>query len=330
LRHGYFEVIKVDQLVMASVRAIKLVQIRYFVAIVEAGSFVAAARELDVAQPALSRQIIVLEQELDQKLLRRIRRGATPTAAGKRFYLHARSILDQLEVAISDVQQDSAAPSGEVRVALSVGSASLIGPKLVQRMGERFPDVIVSIVDGLGYQTGDVIESGQVSFGLVAHAEALSGARVQSVLEENLFLVTKRKGDSANMSDVAFKDIGGMDLVMPDRRVHLRRMVEEAASRSGQKLNVRYEQQSLLTILSLVRAGLGSVIIGWPAIHSMWEDGSIDARRVVEPELSRIISLAVPSSRPLSTAAKVTYDALHDLLKDEVRAGNWKGELLSG
>ncbi|MFT4727734.1 MAG: LysR family nitrogen assimilation transcriptional regulator, partial [Granulosicoccus sp.] len=103
---------------MASVSALKLVQIRYFVAIVEAGSFVAAARELDVAQPALSRQIIILEQELDKKLLRRVRRGATPTSAGKRFYAHARSILDQLELAISDVQQGSMGPSGEVRVAL--------------------------------------------------------------------------------------------------------------------------------------------------------------------------------------------------------------------
>ncbi|MFT5896290.1 MAG: LysR family nitrogen assimilation transcriptional regulator [bacterium] len=315
---------------MASVSALKLVQIRYFVAIVEAGSFVAAARELDVAQPALSRQIIILEQELDKKLLRRVRRGATPTSAGKRFYVHARSVLDQLELAISDVQQGSKAPSGEVRVALSVGSASMIGPKLVQRMGTRFPDVVVSIVDGLGYQTGDVIESAQVSFGLVAHAEALSGARVQSVLEENLFLVSKRKSDYPDISDIAFKDIVGMDLVMPDRRVHLRRMVEEAASRSGHKLTVRYEQQSLLTILSLVREGLGSVIIGWPAIHSMWVAGSIDARCIVEPELSRIISLAIPSSRPLSNAAKVTYDTLHELLREEVKEGNWKGELLSG
>jgi LysR family nitrogen assimilation transcriptional regulator len=132
------------------------------------------------------------------------------------------------------------------------------------------------------------------------------------------------------MSDIALKDIVGYDLVMPDRRVHLRRMVEEAASRAGLRLTVRYEQQSLLTILSLVRAGLGSVVIGWPAIQSMWEDGSIDARRVVEPELSRIISLAIPSSRPLSNAAKVTYDVLHELLQEEVRAGSWKGSLVSG
>lgn len=307
----------------------KLVQIRYFVAIVEAGSFVAAARELDVAQPALSRQISLLEKELESKLLRRDRKGTTPTASGKRFYAHARSILDQLELAVNDLRSGTSVTSGEVRVALSVGSAALIGPKLVQRMGTLYPDVIVSIVDGLGYQTGDVIESGRVSFGLVSHAEALRGARVQPVLEESMFLVSKRVSSKADSRDISFKDIVSLDLVMPDRLVHLRRLVEEAASRSGHALNVRYEQQSLLTILSLVRAGLGSVVIGWPAIHALWEEGAIDARRVVKPELSRIISLAVPSNRPLSDAARVTYDTLYELLCEEVENGNWKGGMVS-
>ncbi len=307
----------------------KLVQIRYFVAIVEAGSFVAAARELDVAQPALSRQMSLLESELDNQLLRRDRRGATPTASGKRFYVQVRSILDQLDNAMDEARHGADSQSGEVRVAISVGSAGLIGPKLVERMGVMFPDIIVSIVDGLGYQAGDVIESGQVSFGLVAHAESLSGARVQPVLEESLFFASKRIGAKSDTRDIAFEDVVSCDLVMPDRMVHLRRLVEEAASRSGHTLKVRYEQQSLLTILSLVRAGLGSVVIGWPAIHALWEEGCIDARKVVQPDLSRVISLAIPANRPLSNAARVTYDTLYQIVCEEVKACNWKGVLVS-
>lgn len=307
----------------------KLVQIRYFVAIVEAGSFVAAARELDVAQPALSRQISLLENELDNKLLRRERRGATPTASGKRFYVQVRSILDQLDSAVDEARHGADSLGGEVRVAISVGSAALIGPKLVRRMGELFPDIIVSIVDGFGYQAGDAIESGQVSFGLVAHAESLGGARVQPVLEESLFLVSKRSGAKCDTRDIALKEVVTCNLIMPDRMVHLRRMVEEAASRRGHTLKVRYEQQSLLTILSLVRAGLGSVVIAWPAIHALWEEGCIDARKVVRPDLSRVISLAIPANRPLSNAARVTYDTLRDIVREEVEACNWKGVLVS-
>jgi len=223
----------------------KLTQIQYFVAIVEAGSFVAAARDLDVAQPALSRQIGLLEKEIENKLLRRDRKGATPTSAGKRFYVHARAILDQVDIAISDARHDKGGISGEVRVALSVGSAALIGPKLVQRVGALHPGVVVSIVDGLSYQTGDVIESGQVSFGLVAHAEALRAAKVQPVLEESLFLVSKRAGNKHDMRDIPLKDVVPINLVMPNRLVHLRQLVEDAANRCGHTLRVRYEPISV-------------------------------------------------------------------------------------
>ncbi len=307
----------------------KLVQLHYFVAIVETGSFVAAARELDVAQPALSRQISLMEDKLGSKLLRRGRKGAVPTASGKLFYTHARSILDHLEHAIAEVGTGVDSPSGEVRVALSVGTAALIGPKLVQRMASHYPEVLVSIVDGLSHQTGDTIESGQVNFGIVTGAELLVGATSQAVLTENLYLVSKRRGKKPASKTVTLKDVANCELVMPGRMVHLRRYVEDAAHRNGLKLNVRYEQQSLLTILSLVRAGVGSVVIGWPAIHSLWEMGEVDAHQIVSPKLSRVISLAVPSHRPLSPAAKVTYDTLHHLLIEEVNTGNWKGQVLA-
>ncbi len=307
----------------------KLVQLEYFAAIVETGSFVAAARELDVAQPALSRQIGLLETELGNAVLRRGRKGATPTTSGKLFYAHARSILDHLEHATTEARTGLDSPSGEVRVALSVGTAALIGPKLVQRMSAQYHEVKVSIVDGLSHQTGDTIESGRANLGIVTGADLLVGATTQAVLEEHLYLVSKRKACKPQSSTVTLKEVAASELVMPGRVVHLRRYMEDMANRYGHKLNVRYEQQSLLTILSLVRAGVGSVVIGWPAIQSLWESGDIDAHRIVEPQLSRIVSLAVPNNRPLSLAAKATYDTLHDLLVEEVTAGNWKGRVLN-
>ena len=307
----------------------KLVQLHYFVAIVETGSFVGAARELDVAQPALSRQISQMEDELGNKLLHRGRKGATPTASGKLFYTHARSILDHLEHAVTEVRTGVDRPSGDVRVALSVGTAALIGPKLVQRMENTYPEVVVSIVDGLSHQTGETIESGQVNLGIVTGAEILDGATTQPVLAENLYLVSKRAGKRPASNTVTLSDVATCDLVMPGRSVHLRRYLEEMASRNQLTLKIRYEQQSLLTILSLVRAGVGSVVIGWPAIQSLWESGDIDAHRIIEPELSRIVSLAVPNHRPLSPAAKVTYNTLNNLLIEEVVTGNWKGKVLT-
>src|SRR6188768_2216216 len=74
-----------------------LKQLEYFVRVAELGSFTRAAIELDVAQPALSRQVRLLEVELRQNLLVRNGRGAVPTEAGKLLLDHSRGILHQVE-----------------------------------------------------------------------------------------------------------------------------------------------------------------------------------------------------------------------------------------
>lgn len=74
-------------------------RLKYFVKIVDIGSLTQAAEVLHIAQPALSQQVATLENELDQQLLIRTKRGVTPTEAGKILYAHARTILRQCEQA---------------------------------------------------------------------------------------------------------------------------------------------------------------------------------------------------------------------------------------
>ncbi len=306
----------------------KLIQLRYFVSIVETGGFIAASRELSVAQPALSRQISELEAELDRQLLNRGRQGVSMTNAGRRFYEHARSILEQVEIARSETRNDSGSAIGNVRVALQVGAAGLIGPKLVQRMAADYPDVLITIVDGLGYQSGKAIETGNVDLGVVPNAESLTGAVFEPILDEHLFCVLPPQGSDRDTSDIPLRHVERLNLVMPSRTVHVRRHVENVVARTGRSLNVRYEQQSMITILALVQAGVGATILGWPPIHALWQDGKLDARRIVRPEISRVISLARPANRPLSSAAQATQETLRSLLISEVKADTWKGTLI--
>lgn len=307
----------------------KLIQLRYFAGIVEAGSFTGASRQMNVAQSALSRQMRELEQRIGVQLLNRNHGGATLTDAGQRLYSRVHAILELVETAQNEARSGASGnPAGIVRVALSVGVAGLIGPKLVQRVAEIYPDIYITIVDGMGYQTGEVIENGQVDFGLVPNAERLNGIRAQPIVEEQFYLASRRQGKTADIRDISLRQVEKLPLVMPGRAVHLRHHVEAAVARSGRKLNVRYEQQSLVTILSLVSAGVCSAIINWPAVHELWAEGKLDVRRIVKPELTRIFSLAVPVARPLSGAAGATYEVLYQLLIEQVKVGNWKGRLV--
>ena len=307
----------------------KLIQLKYFASIVENGGFIAASKELNVAQPALSRQVVELEAEIGVDLLNRGPGGTTVTGAGQRFYHHTRAILDKVEIARLDARRSSGELVGEIRIAVPVGIAGLLAPKIVQKAQQLYPDITVTIEDGLGFQTGQVIDAGRVDFGIIPNVGRLQNVILQPILQENLFLFSKRQGTAPISADIPLHEIENQNLIMPNRKVHVRRSLEEAFLQIGRKLTVSYEQQSLLTIRSMVRAGVGSTVLNWPAMADVWETGDVDARRIVNPSLSRIISLAVPSMRPLTSASRAVYEIVQQTLIAEVTEGNWKGQLIA-
>ena len=104
-----------------------LMQIEYFVRVAELGSFTRASVVLDIAQPALSRQVRLLEVELRQNLLMRNGRGATPTEAGKLLLEHGRGILHQVERAREELGRVRGALAGRVAEALLAKGVYVIG-----------------------------------------------------------------------------------------------------------------------------------------------------------------------------------------------------------
>lgn len=307
----------------------KLIQLRYFASIVENGGFIAAAREVNVAQPALSRQVAELEAELGVELLNRGPGGTTVTQAGQRFYRHARTILTQIQIAGTEARQSSGDLTGEIRIAVPVGYAGFLAPKIVAQVEQSYPDLIITIVDGLGYQTGELIETGKVDFGIISDVASMANVLVEPILQENLFVFSKRRQQKPEMLDMPLVELESEKLIMPGRKVHVRRIVEEALMQIGRKLNVSYEQQSLLTIRSMVCAGVGSTVMNWPSMADIWESGSLDARNIISPSLSRTVSLGIPTLRPLTSASRTVYDIIRQILMSEVSEGRWRGQLVN-
>jgi LysR family transcriptional regulator, nitrogen assimilation regulatory protein len=303
---------------------VKFIQIKYFCGVVENGGFIAAARELNVAQPALSRQISELECEVDHQLLVRGPSGTKVTAAGRKFYVHGKKILEQINRAKADLRINETYLEGEVDIALPVGMASQLAAKIVQSVNTQHPGIAVRIEDALGYETGQAIDAGKVDFGLLANVGNLQNTIFDPVLEEFLFLFSKRGDAEPDTSDIDLADLQGIALVMPNRKVHVRRNLENTMIKIGGRLSVFYEQQSLLTIRSMVKAGIGSTVMNWPSMADLWYSGDLDARRITNPGLSRTVCLAIPSTRPLSTVAAAAYDIVRQTIAREVEAGDWR------
>jgi LysR family nitrogen assimilation transcriptional regulator len=126
-----------------------LKQLEYFVRVAEMGSFTRAALALNVAQPALSRQVRLLEVELRQNLLVRNGRGATPTEAGQVLLEHGRGILHQVERAREELGRVRTGLTGQVALGMPPSVARVLTVPLTRAFRLAMPEAKLSISEGL-------------------------------------------------------------------------------------------------------------------------------------------------------------------------------------
>jgi LysR family nitrogen assimilation transcriptional regulator len=167
-------------------------QIAYFVQVAELGSFTRASSVLRVAQPALSRQVRALEVELRQPLFDRNGRGVTLTEAGQRLLAHGRGILQQVERARLDLEDQRGAASGLLSIGLPPSIGRTLTAPLVDAFRERFPKATLTMVEGLSTYTLEWLQQGRIDCAVVYNATPAAAIELRPVLQEGLFLVSAR------------------------------------------------------------------------------------------------------------------------------------------
>ncbi|MEO7941258.1 MAG: LysR family transcriptional regulator, partial [Burkholderiaceae bacterium] len=147
-----------------------LKQIEYFVRVAELGGFTRAAAALGVAQPALSRQVRLLEVELRQSLLVRDGRGAVPTEAGRLLLAHGRGILHQVQRAREELGRLRGALAGRVAVGLPTSLARVVTVPLTRAFTQQMPEASISISEGLSSALLESLVNGRLDLVLLYNA----------------------------------------------------------------------------------------------------------------------------------------------------------------
>ena len=206
-----------------------LKQLEYFVHVAEMGSFTRAAAFLQVAQPALSRQVRTLEVELRQPLLDRNGRGVTLTEAGKRLLAHARGILQQVERARDDLEDQRGAATGRLAIALPPSVSRTLTAPLVKAFREQMPRANLSVVEGLSTYALEWLVIGRVDCAVVYNVTPSPAIDLQPLLVEPLYLVSPREGRAARVGKpITLREVAERELVILSRP-HSMRMLLEAA-----------------------------------------------------------------------------------------------------
>ena len=238
----------------------ELRQLRYFVAVAEELHFRRAAQRLHISQPPLTRQIAALEAELGCRLLERTRRRVELTAAGEAFLRQARTMLGELEVAVSTARAIGAGQAGVLRIGFVGSALSSIVPAAVQRFRRARPDVEVQLRERSTTQALRALASGELDVGLVRPPiDGDDTLLAEFVMRERTIAAIPTGHELAALRRIPLARLAAQPLVMFPRgqAPGFHDLLIGRMAATGTTPHVVQYAPEMLTIIGLVAAGIG-------------------------------------------------------------------------
>ncbi|MDR0478900.1 MAG: LysR family transcriptional regulator [Burkholderiaceae bacterium] len=294
-----------------------LKQIEYFVRIAELGSFTRASIALDIAQPALSRQVRQLEVELRQNLFVRNGRGAVPTDAGRLMLEHGRGILHQVERAREDLSRLRGTPAGTVALGLPPSLGRLLSVPLTRAFRDQpqWREARLSITDGLSLRLQEALRSGRLDLALLYGPPSSAELEGECIGNEELFAVAPR--NRVAPTDIAppipLTELARHPLVIPSRPNALRMRLERHMVDANLAPNIAMEVDGVTAILELVSEGVGLAVLPAHAVRNTAQPERFMLHRIGDGLIEQI--WMVISARRAHTPA---LKALMELLRQQV------------
>lgn len=271
-----------------------------FVSVAEKHSFSRAADELHITQPAVSKRIAALEDQLNQRLFDRIGRSITLTQAGQALLPRARKLLVDLEDTRRTLQNLSGAVQGRLVLATShhIGLHRL--PPLLRQFTQSYPQVRLDIRFQDSEEAYAGVISGELELAIVTLAPVPDPSLVVvPVWMDELCFVVGRDHPLSRLSLLELSDLTHHDAILPGALTFTRRIVEDVFAEQQLDLNVSLSTNYLETIKMMISIGLG-----WSLLPRTLLDESLHEIRLRHPPILRPLGFLYHRERSLSNAAQ--------------------------
>lgn len=306
-----------------------LAQLKTLIHVAELGSLSKASDRLHVVQPALSRQIRLLERELGVFLFERHGRGMVVTDAGREVLEHATRIMVELETIRLSVLGGKAAYKGTVVIGMTPTVAEVMTVPLVRAVKEEHPDLGLRVMSAFSGHLLDWLQRGELEVAISYNPQPSKTLRIEPIMMESLMFVSAGQVSEYTSSDpIRFSSLSDTGLVLPSPTHGLRTIVDECARQAEISLTLNVEADSLGAMIDLVENGFGSTILPLAPIFQRVRDGRLNARPLVDPTPARKLVIVHPADRPLSGPARFVKETFRKLADDLVKQGIWAGHML--
>ncbi|MGK0501524.1 LysR family transcriptional regulator [uncultured Alteromonas sp.] len=310
-------------------------QLQYFLTTVLKGSIAGAARELDIAQPAISQQLASLEREMGAQLLSRTFSGVTLTPAGDLFLTHATRLMDDINNAKSELRELVGKTAGTVKVGMLPSIGNVLSMPLIAEVKQNHPKLKLEISTGPSYSVKGWLEGRQVDIALTYEQDVDPRfMTVSPLIRENLHLVMANQATSSEYSHLAGREsipfwaLSQFPLLSPGNKDALGKLIEHYEKATGVNLqhNLAYSGQ-LMTGLRQVMQGEGVMILPTSAIFHLEESGLVSTLKIVEPEMQRLVLAATNKTSPLNEAVLKMLKVIKQVVASEQALQHWRGSL---
>ena len=279
----------------------ELQQLRYFVAVAATGKFTAAARDLHVAQPSISKQVRKLEDELGAALLERRRTGVVLTDAGAILLPWAKRMLADLDGARSEVAGLATLERGRLSVGATPSLSTVLLPRVLASFHTEHPGITLSVVEAGSRDLVDRLAAGELDLALVIlplPREELF--ETTPLIREELVLAVAKDHPLARRKTVKVGELRGVPLVMFREGYDLRSATITACEQAGFHPTFAIEGAEMDGVLRMAAAGVGVAVVPRMVVE---RGGPLVAVRLSQPTLSRSVGVAFRRDRHHSRAA---------------------------
>ncbi|MEE9342563.1 MAG: LysR family transcriptional regulator [Gammaproteobacteria bacterium] len=274
--------------------------LKAFIAVAETGSFSRAAEALFLTQPAISKRIRSLENELNTKLYDRIGRTVALTQAGNTLLPRAKKILLDLDDSIRSIHNLNESVTGKLRFATShhIGLHRL--PPALRTFSQQYPEVQLGISFMDSENACQLVETGALELAIVTlPLTPLPGLKTQLIWEDPLSVTVLKSHPLARNKTLQLTDLADHRAILPSPNTFTRQIVDGAFEKLHLKLDVYLSTNYLETIKMLVSIG-----IGWSVLPETMIDKNIVSLKVKEIGLKRSLGIVYHRERSLSNAAR--------------------------
>lgn len=288
----------------------RLRQLRFMVAVVEEGSFTAAASRVHATQSGVSAQIKLLEESLNTRLFERSASGVVPTATGKVIYQRATRVLRETTAMVADVSALNGTVTGDVSAGLMPTTTRSVAAPVLESFANSYPNIDVKIEEAYSAQLSEGVRTGRLDFAVVPSSSSDAGLKTTPLETDAEVFVTAPAENREHLAPVDLTSLEPLKLVLPGTQNARRASIEEIIRNYDIPVERVMELDAMMATLDLVaRSDWTTILPGCLVI----DDLSGKARQlhpIVNPAMTVNYVLIEPASRTLSPAAQLLCEAM--------------------